>query len=91
MHVLKFEIFRIRMNTWTQLGFFGLIKDSKKPLLEIWRSNTLWMDFFFLQEVQNDFQVASYIMQSNKLQVGGHPAWVQTYLTWGSALEIASS
>ena len=35
------------MNTWTQLGFSRLIKDSKKPLLRIWRSNTLWMRFLF--------------------------------------------
>ena len=76
------------MNTWTQLGFSRLIKDSKKPFEG--QIHCEW-DFFFLWEVQNDFQVASYIMQSNKLQVGGHPAWVQTYLTWGSALEIASS
>ena len=103
MHVLKFEIFRImkvlkmiacKLLEWIlepSLGSSDWLRIVKNRFWRFEGQIHCEWDFFFLREVQNDFQVASYIMQSNKLQVGGHPAWVQTYLTWGSALEIASS
>ena len=97
MHVLEFEIFRImkvlkmtacKLLEWIlepSLGSSDWLRIVKKGFGDL-KVKYILNEISFFWEVQNGFWVASYIMQSNKLQVGGHLAWVQTYLTWGSCI-----